>query len=272
MADEEREMILLESNLYKTDPVINQHIMQMNNTDISWYERTFGAILMELRKTRNEKNDYAKSEENSEKEMIDHCNESHVMLSDRRLYKGEKENKDHDDMTSESVSSEVQKNWPRKSFQINENKRIESAMMCWESLEDSEQEEKTRKTIGQDEGTNDDKEKQNDKNDEEHVKSTVYMGNQLKIHVEELKLGVDDNALTLTTQETLVKNLVYITNIQEESKGITNDAHNDGKNPSEQDDKKPTARTSPLEKSLPINPNDDLRDYGESGIENNQGR
>ena len=31
-------------------------------------------------------------------------------------------------------------------------------------------------------------------------------------------------------------------------------------------------RTSPLEKSLPINPNDDLKDYGESGIENNQGR
>ena len=63
-----------------------------------------------------------------------------------------------------------------------------------------------------------------------------------------------------------------ITKLQEESKGITNDAQNDGKNPSEQDDKKPTARTSPLEKSLPINPNDDLKDYRESGIENNQGR
>ena len=69
-----------------------------------------------------------------------------------------------------------------------------------------------------------------------------------------------------------VKTLVYITNIQEESKGITNDAQNDGKNPSEQDDKKPTARTSPSEKSLPINSNDNLKDYAESGIENNQGR
>ena len=28
------------------------------------------------------------------------------------------------------------------------------------------------------------------------------------------------------------------------------DAQNDGKNPSEQDDKKPTAKTSPLEKSI----------------------
>ena len=100
---------------------------------------------------------------------------------------------------------------------------------------------------------NDDKEKQSDeKDDKEHVESTVYMGNRLKIPVKELKLGVDDDASTLATQETSVKNLVYIMNIQEESKGITNDARNDGKNPSEQDDKKPTARTSPLEKSLPV--------------------
>ena len=31
-------------------------------------------------------------------------------------------------------------------------------------------------------------------------------------------------------------------------------------------------RTRPLEKSCPINPDDDLKDYGESGIENNQER
>ena len=165
------------------------------------------------------------SEEHSEKEMINLCDESQVMLNDLRLYKGEKAQQDCDYTTSVSVSSKVQKNWPRKRSQINENKRVESAMMCWESLEDSEQEEKTRKMIGQDEEMNDDKEKQDDKkDDEEHVKSTVYTANQLKIPVDDLKLGVDDDALTLATQETLVKNLVYITNIQEESKGITKDA------------------------------------------------
>ena len=107
---------------------------------------------------------------------------------------------------------------------------------------------------------------------EEHVESTVYMGNRLKIPVEELELGVDDNASTLTTQETLVKNLVYITNIQAERQGTIKDAQNDVKNPSEQVDKKPTAKTSPLEKSLPVSHNDDLKDYGESGIDNNLGR
>ena len=49
------------------------------------------------------------------------------------------------------------------------------------------------------------------------------MGNRLKTPVEELKLGVDDNTLTLDPQETSVKNLGYITNIQEVSKGITKD-------------------------------------------------
>ena len=85
-------------------------------------------------------------------------------------------------------------------------------------------------------------------------------------------MGVDDDASTLATQETLVKNLVYIMNIQAERHGTVKDACNDGKNPSEKDDKKPTAKTSPLEKSPPINCYDDLKEYGESGIDINQGR
>ena len=78
--------------------------------------------------------------------------------------------------------------------------------------------------IGQDEVMNDDKEKQDDEmDDEEHIQSTVYTANQLNIPVEELKLGEDNDASTLTTRETLVKNLVYITNIQEEKQGTMKD-------------------------------------------------
>ena len=174
MANGKREMIPLESNLFKKDLVINQHIMQMIDTDIFWYEKTFRGILMELQKIRNGKTITQTSEEHSWKEMMNLCNESHAMLDDLRLYKGEKAQQDYDDMNSVIVSSEAQKNWPRKHFQINKNKNYKSAMMCWESLEDSEQEERTRKTIGQDEETNDDKEKQDNK---EHAKSTVYTGN-----------------------------------------------------------------------------------------------
>ena len=84
--DGEREMILLESNLYENNLVINQHIMQIINTDIFWYEKTFRAILMELQKIQNGKMTAQTSEEHSEKEMIDLCDESHVMPDDLRLY------------------------------------------------------------------------------------------------------------------------------------------------------------------------------------------
>ena len=119
----------------------------------------------------------------------------------------------------------AEKDWPRKHFQIDKNETYESAMMCWENLDNSEQASKKRKTIGQVEETNDDKEMQADEMDDEtHIKHTVDTGNRLNIPVEELKLGADDNALTLATQETSVKNLVYITNIQEGKLGTMENA------------------------------------------------
>ena len=67
LADEERDIIPLESNLYETDPVINQHIMEMINTDLKSYKKTFGAILTKLQKIKNGKANTKISEENSEK-------------------------------------------------------------------------------------------------------------------------------------------------------------------------------------------------------------
>ena len=89
-------------------------------------------------------------------------------------------------------------------------------MMRWESLDDSEQASKKKKTHGQDAETNDNKEIQADEMDDKtHTKHTASTGNCLNIPVDELKLGADDNASTLATQETSSKNLVYITNIPE---------------------------------------------------------
>ena len=121
MANGEKDVIPLESDQYKNDPVINQHIMQMIDADIYWYEKTFRAILMELQKIWNGETIAKTSEELSEDEIHD-CDESHATFNEQRLYKGEKEQKDCYDMMSESVSSKAQKNWTRKRFQINENK------------------------------------------------------------------------------------------------------------------------------------------------------
>ena len=115
MVDGGRELILLESDQYKNDPVINQHIMQMIDTDFFWYGETFRTILIELRKI---------------------CN-------------GE---------TATKTSEE-----------LNEKESLESAMMCWESLDDSEPTSKKRKTHSQDEAMN-------DKADKMHTKHTTNTG------------------------------------------------------------------------------------------------
>ena len=153
-----RELIPLESDQYKNDPVINQHIMQMIDTNISWYGETFRAILMELWKI---------------------CN-------------GETATKTGEELT--------------------EKESYESAMMCWESLDDSEPTSKKRKTHSQDEATND---KADEMDDKMHTKHTTNTGTQLNIPVDDLQLGADDDVSMLATQETSVKSLVYITNIPE---------------------------------------------------------
>ena len=153
MADRGREMILLELDKYKSDPVINQHIMQMIDTDIYWYRQTFREILMELWK----------------------------------IWNGE---------TPTKTSEESNK----------------TAMMCWESLDDSEQASKKQKTHAQDNETND---KADDMDDKTHTKHTTNMGKHLNIPVSALRLAADDDTLTLATQETSAKNLVYITNMPE---------------------------------------------------------
>ena len=190
-------MIPLELDQYRNDPVINQHIMQMIDTDILWYRETFRAILMELRKIRN-----------GEMAM-------------------------------------------KTSGELNEKESYESAMMCWESLDDLEQASKKRKTHAQDEETND---KANEMDDKMHTKHTANTGIQLNIPVDDLKLGADDNASTLAIQETLAKNLVYITNIPEGKLDSMKSVQDSSKNPGEQDNKK----CSPLEKSDQVTSNDNL--------------
>ena len=116
VADKESDIIPLESRIYKTDLVINQHIMQMVDTDILWCKKTSGAILTELQKIKNGKANTQISEENSEKELINLCNESHVTLSDLRLYKGEKEQKDCEPGRFCTRKADKKNDWSRQRY------------------------------------------------------------------------------------------------------------------------------------------------------------
>ena len=85
---------------------------------------------------------------------------------------------------------------------MDEKEPYESAMMCWESLDDLEQASKKRKTHAQDEEMNN---KANEMDDKMHTKRTANTGIQLNIPVDNLKFGVDDDVSTLATQETSAK-------------------------------------------------------------------
>ena len=195
-----REMIPLELDKYKSDPVVNQHIMQMIDTDIHWYEQTFREIFMELWKIRNGETPMKTSKESNE-----------------------------------------------------------TAMMCCESLDGSEQVSEKRKTHTQNNKTND---KDNDMDDETPTmpKRTTNMVKHLNIPVGELRLGADNDASTLVSQETSAKNLVYITNMPEVTLETAKNVQDSSKNTSEQDDKK----CSPLEKTDQVTSNDKLNGCGES--------
>ena len=135
-------------------------------------------------------------------------------------------------------------------------------MMCWESLDDSEQASKKQKTHAQDDDTNDIDNEMNDKTPTV-PKRTTNMAKHLNIPVGELSAGAEDDASMLATQETSAKNLVYITNMPEGTLETAKNVRDSSKNTSKQDDKKP----SPLEKTNQVTSNDQLNAYGESDRE-----
>ena len=155
MADEGRELIPLESDMHRSDPVVIQHTMQMIDTDVHWHKQTFRDIIMELRKLQSGETPTKPNEETSE-----------------------------------------------------------TAMMCWESLDESKQASKKRKTHTQDDEPSGNANEMDDKTPTMSTHTTT-MSKQLSKPVGKLRLGVDNDTSTLATQENPPKKLVYITNMPE---------------------------------------------------------
>ena len=138
----------------------------------------------------------------------------------------------------------------------------EMAMMCWESLDESEQASKKCKTHTQDDATSGNANKMDDKTPTMPMHTTT-MSKQLNKPVGELRLGADNDALTLATQENPPKKLVYITNMPECTLETSENVQDSSKNTNEEDDRKP----SPVEKTNQITSNVQLNAYKESDRE-----
>ena len=94
---------------------------------------------------------------------------------------------------------------------------------------------------------------------------TTTMAKQLTKPVGELRLGADDDASTLATQENPPKKLVYIRNMPECTQETSENVRDSSKKTNEEDDRKP----SPVEKTDQITSNVQLNAYEESEREDN---
>ena len=141
-------------------------------------------------------------------------------------------------------------------------KPSETAMMCWENLDESEQASKKQKTRNHDDETSGNANKMDDKTPPMPTHTTT-MAKQLTKPVGELRLGADDDASTLATQDNPSKKLVYITNMPECTLETSENVRESSKNINKEDNRKP----SPVEKTNQLTSNVQLNDYEESDRE-----
>ena len=93
MMEEERDLVPLESNLYKSDPAVISQIIHMIEVDYSWNQKTFEVVFAYLwrnqdietynqeNRTLHCKENTKPNDESDENEIIDLSSESQTMSS-----------------------------------------------------------------------------------------------------------------------------------------------------------------------------------------------
>ena len=146
-----------------------------------------------------------------------------------------------------------------RSKSMTKNKKLELAMMCWESMSNfmeeephEEPEKVAKKPIEKMEKL---------KHEEEHVELTLNTGNRLKNLIEEFSWEKEDVGSTLETKEPEQQQVVYITNLKN---GLQKDSTKlyDEESP---DKKKPVVKNRFVEEPSLNNLNHVFEVYEESG-------
>ena len=109
------------------------------------------------------------------KEVLDLCSENQTTTSELHDSEESTKQKSQDKMKSKTIARLESKNRPEKDKQMAETEENETAMMYWENLEGSLGEEPYEETDDKEEKPV--KEMQKPKDEEEHVNSTLHMGN-----------------------------------------------------------------------------------------------
>ena len=196
MTMEGMDLIPLESNLHKYDPVIISQIINMIKTDSFWHHKMFESVLSDLRNlwmegihelenasmhcTNNAKTDA----EMDGVEVINLCsvsqNKNKAHGEGKEYTKQESQVKMKPDST-DGMEDELR---TKKSKSTTKNEEAEVVIMCWEATNNFLEEEPHKEPEKVEKKPVENMEKP--KHEEEHVKPTLNTGNQLKISIEEL--------------------------------------------------------------------------------------
>ena len=236
------DLIPLESNLHRYHPVIISQIITMIESDNFCHHQTFESVKSDLRnmwsegsqKLENAQTHCTDNDENNNEmdgiEVIDLCSVSRcgndTISEGKESAMQESQYKSKHDETNKKVAE--LKTVSDKPTTKKDN--VESAMMCWESIEsfmEKEHREEPEKMANKLVETT---EKQ--KHEEEHVESTLNTGNRLKFSIEEFSWEKEGNGSTLGMEEPEQHEVVYITNLEN---GLRKDgtALHDEKGPNE---------------------------------------
>ena len=224
MTMEGMDLIPLESNLHKYDPVIISQIINMIETDNFWHCKMFESVMSDLgnmwtegiRKLENTHMHCTNDDENNNEmdgvEIIDLCSVS--QSKNKAQDEGEEITKQEsrDKSKHDAADKMEDKLRTRKSNSTTKIEEVEAAMMCWESTSNfmeeephEKQEKVAKKPI---------KKTEKLKHEEEHVEPTQNTGSQLKNLIEEFSWEREDDRSTLETEEPEQQEVVYITNLE----------------------------------------------------------
>ena len=271
MMMEGMDLIPLEANLHKYDPVIISQFINMIEMDNFWHCKTFESVMSDLRNMWTEgirelENTHMHCTNNDENnneiyrvEVIDLCSvnqsKNDVPVEGKESTKQESQDKSKHD-TMDKMEAELK---TIRSKSTTKNEKVESAMMCWESISifmeeepHKEPEKVAKKPV---------KKTEKPKHEEEHIRPTLNTGTRLKNLIEEFSWEREDDGSTLETEEPEQQHVVYITNLEN---GLRKDGTKfyDEEGP---DEKKPAAKNRLIEDPSLNNLNHVFEVYKESG-------
>ena len=268
------DLIPLESNLHKYDPVIISQIINMIETDGFWHHKTFESVLSNLLNMWTEGicelenasmyciNNAENDDEMDGIEIINLCSVSQNKNEAQGKGKESTKQESQDKMKPDAMDRTGDESRTKKSKSTTKNEEVKVTMMCWEAMNNFPEEEPHKEPEKVEKKPV--KEMEKPKHEEEHVEPTLNIGNRLKISTEEFSWEREDDGSTLDTEEPEQQQLVYITNLE-------NRLQKDGMKLYDEEgpnDKKPAVENRLIEEPPLNNLNHVYELYEESGSDN----